>query len=77
MEIAQENGISRQGVHDLIKRCDHILQEYEQKLHLIERFMNIKSKVSQLQESSQKEEMTREELLQEIKQFSHQILEEL
>ncbi len=77
VEIAQENGISRQGVHDLIKRCDHILQEYEQKLHLIERFMNIKSKVSQLQESSQKEEMTREELLQEIKQFSHQILEEL
>ena len=23
-EIAQEEGISRQGVHDLVKRCDRI-----------------------------------------------------
>lgn len=30
-EIAEERGISRQGVHDLIKRCDRILQEYESK----------------------------------------------
>ena len=28
-EIAGEQGISRQGVHDLIKRCDKILQDYE------------------------------------------------
>ena len=38
-EIAGEQGISRQGVHDLIKRCDKILQDYESKLHLVERFM--------------------------------------
>ena len=37
-EIAEERGISRQGVHDLIKRCDRILQDYESKLHLVERF---------------------------------------
>ena len=28
-EIAIDNGISRQGVHYLIKRCDRILNEYE------------------------------------------------
>ena len=28
-EIAQEEGISRQGVHDLVKRCDKILAGYE------------------------------------------------
>ena len=28
-EIAQEAGISRQGVHDLIKRCDKTLEDYE------------------------------------------------
>ena len=33
-EIAQERGISRQGVHDLIKRCNKILADYEEKLHL-------------------------------------------
>ena len=28
-EIAEEQGISRQGVHDLVKRCDRILEDYE------------------------------------------------
>lgn len=28
-EIAQEEGISRQGVHDLVKRCDRILGTYQ------------------------------------------------
>lgn len=31
-EIARDAGISRQGVHDLVKRCDRTLQEYEEKL---------------------------------------------
>ena len=34
-EIAKDAGISRQGVHDLIKRCNKILEEYEAKLHLV------------------------------------------
>jgi len=47
-EIAQEQGISRQGVHDLIKRCDKILQDYESKLHLVERFEKAKGKIAQI-----------------------------
>lgn len=47
-EIAEEQGISRQGVHDLIKRCDKILQDYESKLHLVERFEKAKEKVSEI-----------------------------
>ena len=34
-EIAKEQGISRQSVHDLKKRCDRILEEYESKLQLV------------------------------------------
>ena len=34
-EIAEIHGITRQGVHDLIKRCDRILEGYEEKLHLL------------------------------------------
>ena len=47
-EIAQEQGISRQGVHDLIKRCDKILQDYESKLHLVERFEKAKENIAQI-----------------------------
>ena len=49
-EIAREVGISRQGVHDLIKRCDKILKEYEEKLHLVEKFVNTKRDVNLIKE---------------------------
>ena len=51
-EIAEERGISRQGVHDLIKRCDKILLDYENKLHLVERFMKEKAAVKEIWELS-------------------------
>lgn len=76
-EIARENGISRQGVHDLVRRCNHILQEYEDKLHLVARFMEVKKNVGQLQKLVDDTEITREELIQKVSSISHQILEEL
>mgnify|MGYP003097249891 CR=1 FL=1 len=47
-EIAGEAGISRQGVHDLIKRCQKALEGYEEKLHLVEKFLSIKEKVHEI-----------------------------
>ena len=47
-EIAQERNISRQGVHDLVKRCDKILNGYEEKLHLVGRFTKTKSDVEKI-----------------------------
>ena len=76
-EIAKENGISRQGVHDLVRRCNHILQEYEDKLHLIARFMKVKKNIGQLQELTNDTEISREELIQKVGHISRQILEEL
>ena len=35
-EVAADLGISRQGVHDNVKRCNKILSDYEEKLHLVE-----------------------------------------
>lgn len=37
-EIGEEIGISRQGVHDAVKRIDKILAEYEEKLHFAENY---------------------------------------
>ncbi|MBQ5446157.1 MAG: DNA-binding protein [Lachnospiraceae bacterium] len=47
-EIAREEGISRQGVHDLIKRCDKILKDYEEKLHLVRKFTDTRNDVNQI-----------------------------
>lgn len=76
-EIAEEYGISRQGVHDLIRRCNNSLQEYENKLHLIERFLTIRERIGQLQKVAEDENIPRETLVQEMKEITRQILEEL
>ncbi len=47
-EIAEEYKISRQGVHDLIKRCDKILLDYEKKLHLVEKFRGAKESIARI-----------------------------
>ena len=47
-EVAQEYDISRQGVHDLIKRCNKILEDYENRLHLVEKFLFIREKVEEI-----------------------------
>lgn len=76
-EIAAENGVSRQGVHDMIKRCDRTLQDYEEKLHLVERFMKIRENVLRLQGLTDDSRLTREEIIEQVKEAASRILEEL
>ena len=54
-ELSDEYGITRQGVHDLIKRCDKVLIEYENRLHMIEKFDKIKGLVGQIREAASEE----------------------
>ena len=49
-EIADEEGISRQGVHDIVKRCTKQLKEYEAALHLVEKFQHMKEKLTEASE---------------------------
>ena len=53
-ELAEGYGISRQGIHDLLKRCDKILDEYEKKLGLVEKFGTIKSDAARIGELAEK-----------------------
>ena len=70
-EIAQEMGISRQGVHDMIKRCNHTLEEYESRLHLVEKFLCIRKQVQKIKELAVGYNAG------EITEISNKILEEL
>ena len=75
-EIAQEQGISRQGVHDLIKRCNKILQDYENKLHLVERFVQAKKLAGELSRLTREYETCRnEDMLVQMREISQQITE--
>ena len=47
-EIAAEQQISRTAVHDLIKRTEHLLEKYEEKLHLVQRNLERKEVLEQL-----------------------------
>lgn len=49
-EIAEEEGISRQGVHDLIRRCDRIMEQYEEKLQLIHKFSETRELIEQIRD---------------------------
>lgn len=77
-EIADERGISRQGVHDLVKRCDKILSGYEEKLHLVERFLKTREDVKRICElSADRGQDDAGKALEEISRISGRILEEL
>jgi len=70
-EVAEDLGISRQGAHDMIKRCNHTLEEYESRLHLVEKFLCIRKQVQKIKELAVGYNAG------EITEISNKILEEL
>ena len=49
-EIAENAGITRQGVHDNIKRAANELKEYEEKLGLLKKFSDITDAANEIKE---------------------------
>ena len=77
-EIAEEAGISRQGVHDLIKRCNKALEDYERKLHLVERFLSVRQKVYRIDELLESAEGGQNDpVILEVRKIADEIIEEL
>ena len=77
-EVAQERGISRQGVHDLIKRCNRILEAYEEKLRLVEKFIDTKELVGEIDTLLAEYRADRdEEKLAQIEQITSDILQKM
>ena len=76
-EIASEQGISRQGVHDLIKRCDKLLISYEDKLHLVERFQRLRKQVDDLIRVCEDTKLSKEQRIEVCIQQANILREDL
>lgn len=79
-EIAGDAGISRQAVHDLIKRCNKTLQGYEDRLHLVSRFLTVKKKLHDINEILDRDsgpDADTVKLRADIRRIADEIIEEL
>ena len=80
-EIAADYGITRQAAYDMIRRCNKILEGYEDRLQLVRKFLKTKEKVKEIHTLSQrilhedKEQMKDD--IRQIECVSNQILEDL
>ncbi|MDQ0217107.1 putative DNA-binding protein [Peribacillus cavernae] len=62
-EIAEEYEISRQAVYDNIKRTEAMLEEYEAKLFLFQKFQERNKWLSDMKGLVEKENVSKKELL--------------
>lgn len=68
-EIAESYSISRQAVYDNIRRTEAMLEEYEEKLKLFEKFQQRQEVLKQLTEAIRNEESSVEERLAVVEQL--------
>ena len=68
-EIAESYNVSRQAVYDNIRRTEAMLEEYEDKLQLFEKFLQRQQVLAKLTELIQKKEASVEEQLALIEQL--------
>ena len=83
-EAAEAYGISRQGIHDMIRRCNEALQELEQKLHMVEQSQTIRKAAEEILEKAEAGEKreapdyeNKERELTEVRSLAESILKAL
>ncbi len=77
-EIAEEQGISRQGVYDIVRRCSKELRDYESKLSLARKFQTVKDKLNSIKEIISDTKSTGElARISEIETLTEDIIKEL
>ena len=75
-EAAASYGVSRQGIHDMIRRTDEALEAYEAKLGLVEKYLNDRKDVQTIRELAEEIRTTGDvTLLDRITALARQIEE--
>ncbi len=71
-ELARLQNISRQAAYDMIRRCDRQLEEYEEKLHLVERFLAIRDQMKKIEETAKELKMSSQDT--KVQEYANRIL---
>jgi predicted DNA-binding protein YlxM (UPF0122 family) len=71
-EIADNMNTSRQAVYDMVKKAESLLEQYEQKLGLVERFQTMRERLKELSSLLEATEVNRRMVSQSV-----EILKEL
>lgn len=72
-EIAEEVGLTRQGVRDIVVRYSKKLHEYEEKLGFLKKLDNIESSVGKLGDMIETESFNKDEMLGLIRRISNEL----
>ncbi|HZW67383.1 MAG TPA: putative DNA-binding protein [Pseudogracilibacillus sp.] len=68
-EIANHNDVSRQAVHDTIKRTEQHLEMYEKKLRLYDKFTSRNEQLERLEKALEDDNFERSQLLQLVQEI--------
>ncbi len=72
-EISEQLNVSRQAVYDTIKRTEKVLFEYEDKLGLVEKFINTQKDIEKILEIIEQVEHRLESTPKDIGDFQEEI----
>lgn len=68
-EIAAQFGISRQAVHDVVRRAEQVLTRYEEKLGLVTRFLEQRRHLKEALELLEKENALNQATLKRVREI--------
>ena len=78
-EVAAREGVSRQSINELVHKSERQMESYENKLHLMDRFLKLRALVGELETEIRAEmpEHGSQERFQEMLTLCGRIMEEL
>lgn len=68
-EIAEQLGVSRQAVHDNLQRAQTLLEQYEEKLHLVDQYEKREAVIAEIKHHLQGDTLSKEHVISLLAQM--------